>query len=104
MYAHMYTYVCVCVCVQCARPSPRSSPAFIGASVYDEYSGSIKITTHLGHISHCETASGTNRSNRWTQRVLIINTRRDEIHPTEYDFREENHCSNYHHRCPKGLN
>ena len=30
-------------------------------------------------LSHCEMTSGTNRSNRWTYRVLIIRTRLDEI-------------------------
>jgi len=33
---------------------------FIQTSVYDKYSGSIKITTHLDHISYCKTASGAN--------------------------------------------
>jgi len=46
-------------------------------SICDKYSDSVKITTHLNHISHCKTASGTNRSNRWTDRIFIINTRRD---------------------------
>jgi hypothetical protein len=52
---------------------------FIRTGIYDEYSGLMKITTHLDHISHCKTVSGTNWSNRWTYRVFIINTRRDEI-------------------------
>ena len=52
---------------------------FIGASIYDKYLGSMKIATQLDHISLCQTASGTNWSNRWTYRVFIINTRRDEI-------------------------
>jgi len=29
------------------------------------YSGSMKITTHLDHIGHCKTSSGTNWSYRW---------------------------------------
>ena len=37
----------------------------------------MKITSHLDHISHCNTASGTNWSNRWTCRVSNIKTRRD---------------------------
>ena len=45
--------------------------------VDDKYWGSTKITTHLDHISHCKTASGTNWSNRWTHRVFIKNARRD---------------------------
>jgi len=47
------------------------------SALYDKYSGSMKITTHLDNISHCKTASGTNWSNRWVYRVFIINTRRD---------------------------
>ena len=31
---------------------------FIRTSNCDKYSGSMKITTHLDHISHCKTASG----------------------------------------------
>ena len=31
----------------------------IRTSIYDKYSGSMKITTHLYHVSHCKTASGT---------------------------------------------
>ena len=42
-------------------------------SIYDKYSGSMKTATHLDHISQCRTASGTNKSNRWTYQVLIIN-------------------------------
>ena len=36
------------------------------------YSGSIEITTYPDLIAHCKTASGTNWSNTWTYRVLII--------------------------------
>ena len=32
-------------------------------SIYNEYSGSIKIATHLDHISHCKASSGSNWSN-----------------------------------------
>ena len=42
----------------------------IRTSIYDKYSGSMKITTHLDRISHCKTASGTNWSNGWTYRVF----------------------------------
>jgi len=49
----------------------------VRAIIFYKYSGSMKITTHLDHISHCKTASGTNWSNRWTSRVFIINTHRD---------------------------
>ena len=47
--------------------------------MYDKCSGSKKITTHLDHVSHCKPTPDTNRSNRWTDRVFIINTRRDSI-------------------------
>ena len=50
---------------------------FIQTSIYEKYSGSMKITPHLDHIRHCKTASGTNWSNRWTYRVFMINTRRN---------------------------
>ena len=51
----------------------------IRASIYDKCGGSTKITTHLDHISHYKTTSSKNRLKRWTYRVCIINTRRDEI-------------------------
>ena len=44
----------------------------------DKTPGSTKITTHLDHIGPCETISGTHWLNRWTYRVFIINTRRDQ--------------------------
>ena len=34
-------------------------------SMHDKYSGSMKITTHLDHISHCKIASGQKGSNAW---------------------------------------
>ena len=43
-------------------------------------SGLMKITTHPDHMSHCDTPSGTNWSNRWTYRVFIINTHKTVIH------------------------
>ena len=52
---------------------------FIRTSVYDENSGSMKITTHLDHITHCRAAYGADWSNRWTYQVSIINTRHDQI-------------------------
>ena len=57
---------------------PRS-PNSIRTSVYDKYSGSMKMATHLDHVGRCKTASGMNLSNRWTYQVFIINTRRDYI-------------------------
>ena len=50
---------------------------FIRACIYDQYSGSMQFTTHLDHIGHCTTTSGKDRSNRWTYRVFIMNTRCD---------------------------
>ena len=44
----------------------------IRTSIYDKYSGSTKITTHLDYISRCKTASGTNWLNRWTYRVFDL--------------------------------
>ena len=64
------------LCFDILRISSRN---FIRTSICDKYSGSIKITSHLDHISHWKTASGTNWSNRWTYRVLITITRRDWI-------------------------
>ena len=55
---------------------------FLGAPpprVCDTYSGSTKITTHLDLTSHCRATPDKNWWNRWTDRVCIINTRRDEI-------------------------
>ena len=52
----------------------------IRTSVYDEYSGATTIATHLDHIGHCKTVSGPYRSNRWTYRAFIINTRRVKIY------------------------
>jgi hypothetical protein len=48
----------------------------IPTTIYHEFSGSIKITTHLDHVSHRETTSGTNWWNRWTYLVFIIHDRR----------------------------
>ena len=53
--------------------TPLSSD-LIRTSIYDKYSGSMKITQHLDHICHCRTASGTNWWNRWTYQVFIMNT------------------------------
>ena len=53
------------------------SLSLIPTTIFHKYSGSMKITTHLDHFSHCETTAGTNWSNRWTYRVFIIHTGRD---------------------------
>ena len=52
------------------RTTPGSD--IIRTSMYNTYSGSLKITSHLDHIGHCERSSGTDWSNRWTYRVFII--------------------------------
>ena len=59
--------------------TPRGLTNLIWTSIYDETSGPMKITTHLDHTSHRETASGTNWLNRWTYQVFIMNTHRDYI-------------------------
>ena len=70
------------------QPSTLKCPACAGGpiGVLDpqtpfmiKNSGSVKYTTHLDHISHCKTASGTNWSNRLTYRVFIKNTRHDKL-------------------------
>ena len=48
---------------------------FIQKTIFDKYSGSMKITAQLYHISRCEAVCGTNWSNRWTYRVFVVNTR-----------------------------
>ena len=53
-------------------------PDLIRTSIYDKYSGSMKIATPLDHIRHFKTASNTNRSNRWTCRIDR------KVGPTEY--------------------
>ena len=59
----------------CPPPTPGPFRARVRSSpgrVYDQYSGSIKIPTHLGHVGHCKTASGENSSSKWTYRASII--------------------------------
>ena len=43
----------------------------------------LNWTTHLDHVSHCKTASGTHWSNRWTCGVFLTNTHRDSIRCTK---------------------
>ena len=57
----------------------HTAATLIRASVYDKYSGSMKVTTRLTHTHHYQPAYDTTWSNRWTYRVFIINTRRDQI-------------------------
>ena len=56
---------------------PSSALDLISASIHIQYSAPTKIATHLDHIIHCKTTSGTNESNRWTYRVFILDTRPD---------------------------
>ena len=58
-------------------PALQGGSNLIRTSIYDKYSGSVKITTQLDHIGHCKTAYATNWSKRWNYRVFIRNTRRD---------------------------
>ena len=67
------------------RSSRYGALTLIRTIIYDKYSGSTKITTHLDHISHRKMTSGINWSNRWTCRAFIINTRRDSILTSEPD-------------------
>ena len=48
-------------------------------NIHDRYSGPIKISTHLDHLSNHKTASDTNWSNTWTHPAFIISPRRDGI-------------------------
>ena len=61
-----------------AAAQKRCANDVFRTSIYDKYSRPIKITTHLYHVGHCQTTSGTNWSNRWTYRVFIVNTRSDQ--------------------------
>ena len=57
----------------CGRPRFRAwveGLDFIRTTLYNQYSGSTKITTHLDHTGHCKTTSGSNWSRRQTYRVL----------------------------------
>ena len=51
----------------------------IRVSIHEKISGSIKVTTHLNHISHCKTYYGKRWSNRWTYQVSLMNAVRDSI-------------------------
>ena len=58
-------------------PSEHSHKAFIWTSIFDKYSGAMKVATRLDRISHCKSSSDPHWSKRWTYRVLIMNTHRD---------------------------
>ena len=51
----------------------------IRTSITDEYSSSTKITAHLDHSRHCKVSFDTHGSNRQTNRVFVINDRRDQV-------------------------
>ena len=55
----------------------RVQQDLIWTSIHDKNSGSTKINTHLDHMSHHKTTPCTNWSNKWTYRVVMINTRRN---------------------------
>jgi hypothetical protein len=51
---------------------PRGGPEGVRpCSSGDYYSGSMKLTTHWDHMSHCKTASCTHWSNKWTYREYM---------------------------------
>ena len=92
MYIHLYIctggvciivdimYVQLCIHVKGTRPRQAASCRCTTTSacltcIYDKYSVSIRIATHLTHVSQCKTSYGANWSNRWTYRAFIINTR-----------------------------
>ena len=50
---------------------------FIRTSIYDKFSGSTNITTHLDHITHRKASPGTHWLNSWKNRSSIMNTHRD---------------------------
>jgi hypothetical protein len=49
---------------------------FTRTSVHEKSSGLTEITTYLDYTSHCKVSPGKNWSNRWTNRVFIMNTAR----------------------------
>ena len=64
---------------KCSQLTRVRCEDLVWTSIYDKYSSSMKMTSHLDHVSRCKAASGIDWSNRWTYRVFITNTRRDEI-------------------------
>ena len=66
----------------CQVEAPKRVFDLVRTSIYEKYSGSMKIATRLDHIRNRKTASGANWSKRRTYRLFIINTRPNEIpHP-----------------------
>ena len=68
---------------QIASADLRVYDPFFCDGANNMHSGSMKFATHLNHISHLETSSGTNWSNRWTYRAFVINARPDQIAPAD---------------------
>jgi hypothetical protein len=52
----------------CLLQDPLDEPEFSLDEVRCFVSFGVEVTTHLAHIRDCKTASGTNWSNRWTNR------------------------------------
>jgi hypothetical protein len=82
VYTYTYTHrVCIHIHIGPGRVFqsryPNMMPAVSSGRVYESYSASMEITTQLIHIGHCKAAPGKNWSNRWTNRVFMMNTRRD---------------------------
>ena len=73
-----------------ASAASRRVPSHdIPKTIYHEISVSMKFTTHLDHVSHCKTASGTNWSERWTYRVWcevdqILFPGYRQVHPDQH--------------------
>ena len=76
--ARFWTLEILLSCCLFARLRDRRGQGdLIRTIVYDKYSGSMKITTHLDHTSHFKIVSGTKWSSRWTYPTFTINTHRD---------------------------
>ena len=73
----LHTSVPIGIVLNRRTTSLQPARDFIRTSMYDAYSGLIKINVRLEHTSHGRSAPGTTWSNGWTYRVFIINTRND---------------------------
>jgi len=60
------------LCVPSSLDSGRGN--IIRTSICVKCSASTKITTQLAHISRCKATPGINWWNRWTNRVVLMNT------------------------------
>ena len=90
VYIHVWVCICLYICIHndiythVAQTSPCQAVSrrfwwrhLIRPSIYDKYSGSMKITIYVDHVSRCKTASVTTWTNRWTYRVFVMNDRCD---------------------------